>query len=466
MSVKAKNVDAAKAPRVGGAAGGRSAAPRPLRTVDLFCGAGGLAEGFRQAGFESLGGVDIDPDAVATVAHNFPGAEAICGDLRVPAIFERVLTLAKRSDVVIGGPPCQGFSQVRNHSRLIDDPKNSLYREFVRVLSEAQPTAFLMENVTGMDQMGVREQIFEDLSLHGHYRVRAQVVDAADFGVPQSRKRLLFIGVMASLNLEPPLLQGTGVTSAMTLARRNGTQPVRYELEAIDSLWAGSLSAILEDPANLRIVTVAQAISDLRDLPIGGREDSIPYGRLPPPESACQASMRKSAGDLAMNTRVPKINPDTALRLQNIPQGGNHRDLPQSLLKRYLSDHRWGQDNGSGLLSRRHFYAYRKLHPGVWAWTLNTKADSAYHYAMNRALSVREFARIQSFPDHFVFTIDPRKGPLPGRIDGGGTHSRYRQVGNAVPPLLARAVARQLKALLRPEARASEEISPEASRAA
>ena len=107
-----------------------------------------------------------------------------------------------------------------------------------------------------------------------------------------------------------------------------------------------------------------------------------------------------------------------------------------------------GQDNGSGRLSRRHFYAYRKLHPAMWAWTLNTKADSAYHYAVPRALSVREFARLQSFPDSFVFTSDPRPGAVPGRIDGGPAHSRYRQVGNAVPPLLARAVATELGAAL------------------
>ncbi len=424
---------------------------RPLKTIDLFCGAGGLAEGFRQAGFQSIGGVDVDPDAVATFAANFPDAEAICGDIRNQEIRERTLTLAKRADIVIGGPPCQGFSQVRNHSRLIDDPKNSLYREFVRVLGAALPRAFLMENVTGMDQMGVRDQILEDLTLNGLYRVRSQVVDAADFGVPQSRKRLLFIGLHASLNIEPPLLQGTGVTAAMSLARHNGKAPVHYEVEAADTLWASSLTGILDDPANLRIVTVAQAISDLRELPVGGREDSIAYDRLPPPESAYQSLMRQNAGELVSNVRVPRINADTALRLQHIPQGGNHRDLPTSLLKRYLTDKRWGQDNGSGLLSRRHFYAYRKLHPGVWAWTLNTKADSAYHYSVTRALSVREFARIQSFPDRFTITVDSRKGPLPGRIDGGGAHSRYRQVGNAVPPFLARAVACALKELLKPD---------------
>ena len=112
---------------------------------------------------------------------------------------------------------------------------------------------------------------------------------------------------------------------------------------------------------------------------------------------------------------------------------------------RSYSYHPWGPENGSGLLSRRHFYAYRRLHPDIWSWTLNTKADSVYHYEAVRSLSVREFARLHSFPDRFVFTTDPRPGVLLGRHDGGAAHSRYRQVGNAVPPLLARACATAIR---------------------
>lgn len=422
-----------------------------LTILDLFCGAGGISEGFRLAGFRTLGGTDIDPDAVATFALNFPDAAALCGDIRKPGIRERVVELAGHADIVVGGPPCQAFSQVRNHSRLIEDPRNSLYREFVRVLAATTPRAFVMENVTGMDQMGVREQIAEDLALDGKYIVRSQVVDAANFGVPQTRKRLFFLGCHRRLNLEPPFLQGSGATSALALARRNGARPTHYEIEHLSPLWSGALAAVLEDPRNLGIVTVAQAISDLRGLPVGNRRDALRYADLPAPESAYQALMRYNTGDEIHNTQVPRINADTAMRLRSIPQGGNHRDLPDQLLERYLSGQRWGQDNGTGLLSRRHFYAYRKLHPAMWAWTLNTKADSAYHYAVNRALSVREFARIQSFPDRFVFTTDKRKGNLAGRIDGGPAHSRYRQAGNAVPPLLAYSVAQALRQLLAPQ---------------
>jgi len=393
----------------------------------------------------------VDPDAIATHTLNFSEAASVCGDIRKPGVRERAVELARRVDVLVGGPPCQAFSQVRNHSRLIDDPRNSLYREFVRVIAETKPQAFVMENVTGMEQMGVREQIAEDLALDGEYVVRSQIVDAADFGVPQTRKRLLFLGCHRRLSVEPPLLEGSAATSGLALARHNGVTPTFYDVQHLSPLWSKSLAAVMDDPRSIQIVTVAQAISDLRVLPVGNRSDVMPYSSLPAPESAYQAFMREGAGAEIHNIQVPRINADTALRLRSIPQGGNHRDLPQKLLERYLTGQRWGQDNGSGKLSRRHFYAYRKLHPGIWAWTLNTKADSAYHYSVNRALSVREFARIQSFPDRFVFTTDPRKGPLPGRIEGGPAHSRYRQVGNAVPPLLARAVGQAYYSLLAPQ---------------
>lgn len=435
---------AKRGPELNGRDAGRAAAQRCHLVVDLFAGAGGLSEGFRQAGFKILAGSDNDPDAMATYARNFPEAQAILGDIREERVKEKILQAAQQATVLVGGPPCQAFSQVRNHSRVIDDPRNSLYREFVSMIRAALPLAFLMENVTGMDQMGVRDQILADLSIDGEYDVNAQVADAADYGVPQTRKRLLFFGIKRNSGVATPTLFGSGAVTSVVLARFAGIIKPSYQLVTQQNISSIRIAEALADDENLTAVSAAQAISDLAGLPVGNRLEEIPWNQLPEPQSAYQRMMRSQTGSNAHNVQVPRINSDTEQRLMGIPHGGNHRDLEEALLERYISGQRWGQDNGSGKLSRKHFYAYRRLHPQLWAWTLNTKADCVYHYAAPRALSVREMARLQSFPDRFAFTVDPRRGPIEGRHNGGPAHSRYRQVGNAVPPLLAKSVAESL----------------------
>lgn len=429
---------------------GSPAHDRKLTVVDLFAGAGGLSEGARASGLDVIMGTDHDPDACATYAANFPDAETINGDIRSPEIREQVRSAAAGADIVVGGPPCQAFSQMRNYSRLIDDPRNSLYREFVRTVADASPLAFIMENVPGLLQMGVKDQVIADLSIDGEYEVRAQLVDAADFGVPQTRKRVIFVGVKRSLGIPTPEIVGLGAVDNLYLARFAGRSTnveaaVRYEVVARFSS-RGDLLDRLADPGDDGLVTAAQAISDLAWLEPGRRNDGLDAGELPPAQSAYQKKLRAGRYGKLQNVSVPRVRQDTVLRLEGIPAGGNHRDLDESLQKRYLTGAKWGPHNGSGKLARAHFYAYRRLHPDIWAWTLNTKADSVYHYAASRALSVREFARMQSFPDRFTVATDSRRGPLPGRIDGGGAHSRYRQIGNAVPPLLAYAVASRVRA--------------------
>jgi DNA (cytosine-5)-methyltransferase 1 len=239
-------------------------------------------------------------------------------------------------------------------------------------------------------------------------------------------------------------LCGSGAVDGVVLARFTGDRRPRYQLVTQKNLMSMRLAEALADPDNLTAVTAQQAISDLAYLPVGNRRDTMDWSEISEPQSAYQRIMREDARASAHNLQVPRINADTAMRLNGIPQGGNHRDLQEALLGRYLTGQRWGQDNGSGRLSRKHFYAYRRLHPNLWAWTLNTKADCVYHYETPRALSVRELARLQSFPDRFIFTADSRRGPLEGRHDGGPAHSRYRQVGNAVPPLLAKSVAEKI----------------------
>ena len=135
------------------------------------------------------------------------------------------------------------------------------------------------------------------------------------------------------------------------------------------------------------------------------------------------------------NVDVPSIREDTVRRLMAIPQGGNFRDLPPDLCGRYLNGAKWGPEIGKPTLSRKYYFAYRKLHPNYFSWTLNTKTDCVYHYATPRALSVREFARLHSFDDTYHFL-------------SGDRHSRYQQIGNAVPPLLAHEIAMALLPIL------------------
>jgi len=377
---------------------------------------------------------DHDPDACATYRKNFPQTTLIEGDLTSQEKHEALLSALSGTelDLLAGGPPCQAYSQVRNHDRLIDDPRNRLYREFVSLLREIRPRALVLENVLGMNQLkggAVRRQIEEDLSLRGDYEVVSGVLDAGDFGTPQRRPRLVFIGVRADLGVSPELPEGTGLSRAL----RNGHsgQPI----EALFTLDR-PLHEILIDPRDRRAVTVQQALSDLI-------EPGDAYTSRP--QSAYQRWMR-------LKSRYPQdhtpsvIRDDTRRRLEAIPPGGNVYDLPEDLLRRYLGDSKWGPRGNGERLARRHYYAYRRLHPDWLAWTANTKADFAYHYETPRGLSVREAARIQGFPDRFHFVTAP-KG-TPGQLRNGARHSRYRQVGNAVPPPLAAAIGNTIRAML------------------
>ena len=410
--------------------------------MDLFAGVGGLSEGFRQADFHTVVANEFDPHIAATYRANHErfGTRMIEGDIALENVQAELLEHISgiQIDVLIGGPPCQAFSQVRNHHRIIDDPRNSLYRHFVAMVDTVKPKFFVMENVPGLQNIAggaVRNQILEDLSLNGDYRVRSRVLDAAAYGVPQSRLRVFFFGVRADLSIDPDFptaIKYEGLKLDRILKRGRWTYQRTTHLEAL------SAAAALADPENTDLVTVEQAIGDLLHLRPAKRlvrrpsDASVSYEAGP--LSAYQRARRIDSSVL-FNADVPSIREDTVARLQAIPQGGNFRDLPERLAARYLGEERWGPDIGKDTLSRKYFFAYRKLHPEFFSWTLNTKADCVYHYSYPRALSVREFARINSFDDTY-------------HILYGDRHSRYRQIGNAVPPLLARAVARSIRAAL------------------
>jgi DNA (cytosine-5)-methyltransferase 1 len=416
---------------------------RSLISLDLFSGAGGFSEGFRLAGFHTAAANDVDEWAGATyeLNHAKHGTKFVLGDISTPAVQERLFDAVKHCelDAIIGGPPCQGFSQVRNHARLINHPLNRLYRHYVSVIGQLRPRTFVMENVPGLENLGgglVRAQILEDLTLDGEYHVESRVLDAAAFGVPQNRLRILFIGVRSDLGVSPRFPVSAYAGALPILDRKtNGDRCIyrhRKSPETVRTL------AKLLDRASTELVSVEQAIGDLTWLRPNEKlvrkpsDEAIPYETET--SSAYQKARRSGSREL-YNADVPSIREDTVKRLRAIPSGGNFRDLPKELAVRYLTGKKWGPELGRKNLSRKYFFAYRKLHPTHFSWTLNTKADCVFHYGAPRALTVREFARLHSFDDTYHFL-------------SGDRHSRYRQVGNAVPPLFARAIGQTIAAIL------------------
>jgi len=358
-----------------------------MTVIDLFCGAGGLSEGFRQAGFHVLAGQDYDAQAGATFAATHPEAKFIGGPIQdvTPQQLLKAAGLKKGEiDVIVGGPPCQGYS-VYNHQRGVNDPRAGLFREYLRIVKGIQPRWLVMENVTGITSIAggnIVHEIFEAMKGLG-YRVDMKVLRAEEYGVPQERRRVFFIAARTDAPiLFPEPTHGEGL---------------------------------------LPFVTVWDAISDLPKLENGDRAGPRPYGKRP--QNGYQALLR---GDCALvqnhsASRLARINEE---RMRHIPPGGSWRDIPMDLLPAGMklakrSDHtkRYGRPKKTDL-----------------ACTILTKCDvhwGAYiHPVQNRSFTVREAARLQSFPDFFTFH--------------GNSTEQYVQVGNAVPPLLGKCVAEAL----------------------
>lgn len=357
--------------------------------VDLFCGAGGLSEGFRQAGFKVLAGVDYDETAGRTFAATHPEAVFLGGmiqDISVAKLLNETGLRPGELDVLVGGPPCQGYS-VYNHRRGAEDPRAGLFREYLRIVEGLRPRWLVMENVTGLTSIaggGVFREIREGISNLG-YEVDWRVLKAEEFGVPQERRRIFFVATRSGASIKFP-----------SPTHGEGLKP---------------------------FVTIWDAIGDLPELVNGGREAAIEYGRLP--GTPYQRQMRKGAKRLA-NHSASKLSSVNLDRMRHIPPGGSWRDIPMDLLpegmkKAKRSDHtkRYGRPRKTDL-----------------SCTILTKCDvhwGAYiHPEQDRSLSVREAARLQSFPDTFEFL--------------GSRTEQYVQVGNAVPPLLGKAVAQALLA--------------------
>ena len=383
--------------------------PDPLLTLDLFCGAGGITEGFRQAGYSCLYGNDCMPEAVETFSLNHPEAWGDVRDIEEvdPAHVRRRLQLRKEAlDVLVGGPPCQGFS-INAPDRFLEDPRNKLFKDYIRFLGEFQPKTFVFENVPGLLSLAdgkVFRQILREFSQLG-YHVTEKILFAAHYGVPQERWRLILLGSKYSPITPPkPTHYATG------RANFRGGNTLTYRLDAADKHTL------------LSAVTVADAISDLPRLEMG--EGSEVAGYTIDAHSDYARMMRNPEG-VTFNHFAARLSKQNAMRMKYIKPGGSWRDIPYRLLPKGMQRARKSD----------HTKRYGRLREDGYAGTIMTKCDphwgAVFLPNQDRSLTVREAARFQSFPDGYRFS--------------GSRVSQYEQVGNAVPVLMAKAIASQIR---------------------
>ncbi len=338
-----------------------------LNAIDLFCGCGGLSLGFEKAGVNVVLGIDSWQDAINTFNFNHKNSKGLCRDLANlnPQDVEKELE-GKSVDLIIGGPPCQGFSIAGK--RFIDDDRNKLYKSFVRFVDYYKPSAFVLENVPNILSIGegrVKEAIVSEFTDLG-YKVVYKVLLASDYGVPQNRRRAVFVGL------------------------KNG------------------MEYLYPKPTVATKVTSKEAISDLPDATI---EDGGNYPTAP--QSEYQKLMRVNSNEV-YNHRITIHTEQTKRIINMVPDGGNYKDLPIELQN-----------------TRRVHIAWTRLDSKKPSFTIDCGHNHHFHYQFNRVPTVRESARIQSFPDDFIFL--------------GKQGSQLKQVGNAVPPLMAQEIAKEVK---------------------
>lgn len=368
-----------------------------LNTIDLFSGCGGMTLGFAWAGFKSILASDIDENCEKTFATNFPKIPFLCGDLSTieKQNFDKIIA-GKNVDVIIGGPPCQGFSLAnKKRNKVSEDPRNKLFYEFVKTINWYSPKAFVMENVKGLLSMqsgDVIKQIrseFEHSGVCG-YEVRIKVLKASDYGVPQTRERVIIIGIRKDLNLTPEFPE------------KKYTQDI----------------------------TVEDAISDLPIINAGEGEQKSEYRCKP--KNTYQTFMRKNSigvfNHIAMRHTTRLIE-----RFRAIQPG-------QSLVNVW-DTHGAVQRGNPGLKSEIKFSQNnQRLFPNKPAPTIAASFQSNFiHPFLDRNFTAREGARLQSFPDDFIFE------GMRTKMSWEKGLSQYQQIGNAVPPLMAYEIAQTLK---------------------
>ena len=368
-------------------------AENALTSIDLFSGCGGLTKGFSMAGVRSIFASDIDENAAKTFCRNFPDTPFLCKsitDVEKNEVDE--LLEGKVPDIIIGGPPCQGFSLAnKRRNKIKDDPRNKLFYGFVKFINWYSPKAFVMENVKGLLSMQngeVIKTIVEEFTNAGEYgyNVAYKVLVASDYGVPQNRERVILIGYGKDLNIQPQ-------------------HPEPYELD--------------------HLVTVDEATSDLPQISAGQGTEVQEYPEEP--QNDYQRLMRANS-KYVLNHVAMKHSPRLVARFEAIKPGQDLLDVWEThgALKR----------GAPGEKSTIKFHQNnQRLFGDRPAPTIAASFQSNFiHPHLNRNFTAREGARLQSFPDDFVFE------GMRTKMSWEKGLSQYQQIGNAVPVLMARAI--------------------------
>ena len=362
-----------------------------LKAIDLFCGCGGISAGLRWAGFQVLAGVDFEPNYISTFTHNFPSSKSLQLDLAKtqPAEFMHLVGIEKGEiDLLAGGPPCQGFSKnVPRKNRYLEDSRNELIKTFLNYCEELQPRFVLMENVAEMKN-GFEKTYTDEILLRlneAGYTVTYAILNSADYGVPQRRRRAFF------------------------LANRNG---VKFKLPEQTHSNANNLFGFSNQ------ITVWDAIGDLPSRFHTDNEDTESE-YFCKPFSDFQKLIRNGNKTVA-NHFARFLQPKQFERLSSIEPGQGMKDLPLHLRTK------GGYSGAYGRLTKD------MVAPTITRWVFHPGSGRWGHPVDTRLLTIREIARIQSFPDDYEFV---------------GTYIQQAgQLGNAVPPLLVKKIVESLLA--------------------